>query len=139
MKKALFAFVMTVNLCVALAIAPVHAQSRDALVVNVPFAFNVGQQTLPAGKYTLVRGSSILSPGVWTIRGEDAHAMLLANPGNDETGQVDPKLIFNRYGDTRFLATISAPSGRDYTVPRSHAERVASRSTAHETIAVLAK
>jgi hypothetical protein len=138
MKRHLFALVVMANLCFAAAAMPVRAQSADKLVVRVPFAFNIGKQAFPAGEYTLKRGQAILSPDTWTIEGEGSHAMLLANPGGD-SGASDPKLVFNRYGDMHFLSAISGPSGRDYRLPTSHAERQARRNAANETVAVVAK
>ena len=74
---------------------------------QIPFAFNVGEQTLPAGMYEVRR------------LGDDPHLLRIQNVGDRRdvalfiTGLLDEgdsirqsQLVFHRYGDIYFLAKI---------------------------------
>src|SRR5919106_3597137 len=84
-----------------------QAQTAGAqiAVANIPFAFNVGNKTLPAGKYTI----SVLNPTsdrkVLQIRSNNgrASAMIQTNSVIGNTSD-DAKLVFERYGDRYFFA-----------------------------------
>ena len=87
----------------------ISAQAQTAVaqiaVANIPFAFNVGNKTLPAGKYTI----SVLNPTsdrkVLQIRSTNgrASAMIQTNSVVGNTAD-DAKLVFERYGDQYFFA-----------------------------------
>jgi hypothetical protein len=68
---------------------------------RIPFSFNVGSRTLPAGDYTV----KVLNPNsdrsVLQIRSRDGRlsALIHAN-GITSKDQNNAKLVFNRYGDT---------------------------------------
>ena len=87
----------------------ISAQAQTAVtqiaVANIPFAFNVGNKTLPAGKYTI----SVLNPTsdrrVLQIRSTNGRssAMIQTNSVIGNTSD-DAKLVFQRYGDRYFFA-----------------------------------
>jgi hypothetical protein len=72
---------------------------------RIPFSFNVGSRTLPAGDYTV----KVLNPNsdrsVLQIRSRDGRlsALIHAN-GITSKDQDNAKLVFNRYGDTYYFA-----------------------------------
>lgn len=87
--------------------AGVQAQTSSAqrVVANIPFTFNVGDKTLPAGKYAI----TVLNPTsdrkvlqVRSINGR-ASAMILTN-GVIGNLVEDAKLVFHRYDDRYFFA-----------------------------------
>lgn len=51
-KVTLSAFAMLL-LVTMLAVAPVHAQTKSQLKASIPFNFQIGNKTLPAGDYTI--------------------------------------------------------------------------------------
>jgi hypothetical protein len=73
--------------------------------VEIPFAFNAAEKTLPAGKYivTIVNPSSDRS--VLQIRSSNGSASVLLQT-TDIIGKenANAKLMFRRYGDQYFLA-----------------------------------
>ena len=82
---------------------PVPAQAQSvALSVNVPFAFHVGNKTLPAGTYTVLRQGEAIQ-----ISGTNGHnAFVLSNSEPNQTPEMDSQLVFNRYGDDCFLSEV---------------------------------
>lgn len=100
-----------------------HAQyeSQVVLKVRIPFAFNVGTQTFPAGQYSL---RPLLQN---TISLRDQAGQVLTNI---ETNSVEAskapttvKLLFNEYGGQYYLAQIwQAGDGIGREVVRSSTE-----------------
>ena len=96
-----------------------QASPSAVLEANVPFAFVVNGQTMPAGKYTVERDATSYS--VVLIRGEHKnHAVVLAdtrpNAASDPAG-ARPALTFKRDGDHYRLTGIwqSQHDGWDVT------------------------
>ena len=78
-----------------------------ALKADIPFAFTVGDQPLPAGEYTI---SSPLS-GVLRVSNDQTHdaATITTSHGNHDAG-TNSKLLFNRYGNRYFLHRVFCPA-----------------------------
>ena len=99
-------FILTVG-----AVATASAQLPGTrMSAQIPFAFSVGDQTLPAGMYELRR------------LGDDPYLLLIQNVDDrrdvaifstdllDEGNSIrQSKLVFHRYGDIYFLAAIMSP------------------------------
>ena len=85
-----------------------QAYPLTVLEANVPFAFVVNGQTLPAGKYRIERDE--LSPSVVVIRGEQlGHATALVGTmpdGGPDPAGSRPALTFKRDGDQYRLASV---------------------------------
>ena len=91
---------------VALCAIAAQAQTNNPkrLVAQIPFAFNAGKTTLPAGKYTI----SVVNPNsdrtVLQIRSVDSHASAMILTNNVNSNPVDSaKLVFERYDDLYFF------------------------------------
>ena len=83
------------------------AQAQDhALIVNVPFAFAVGEKLLPAGTYTVISWM----PGYVKVESSDKRqsATIVGIQSSHDPGTTS-KLIFNEYGDRYFLHRILCP------------------------------
>jgi hypothetical protein len=84
--------------CLGLSVATASAQER--IVANIPFAFEIGHETAPAGTYELVIDGS----GILELRGENVHAGAFASTlpadGHDPDGST-PALVFKR-GETGY-------------------------------------
>jgi hypothetical protein len=81
------------------------ASAQDALIVKVPFAFEVKGRTLPAGQYRVEQEQGLL-----TIRGEHGtrgNVFVLGTPagGHDPSGDT-PVLTFQRYENGYRLASV---------------------------------
>jgi hypothetical protein len=107
MKKQLFGTFAILSLLLALAVVNVQAQTRNRITAHVPFAFQIGDKTLPAGDYSIKR----LSPNALLVQSEDGEVSTIAQaPRSVQRGSaVKPsaeRLIFRQYGDQYFLAEV---------------------------------
>jgi len=105
MKKKAYTLIAMIVFVGALAVAA-HAQtnSRIALIANIPFQFNIGNKTLPAGDYIVRSISDDYSTVVLRIETRDGrtNAMLVTFTvqGKAQRG----RLVFHRYGSQYFFA-----------------------------------
>lgn len=91
-------------LALAAAIVTPSSQAQGtALKANVPFDFVVGDNTMPAGEYTITTPLS----GVIRMVSADGHNVgsVVVLHGSDEARRGS-KLVFLRYGDDYFLHQI---------------------------------
>jgi hypothetical protein len=103
-----------------------QAQTNSPLrvVAQIPFAFNVGKATLPAGKYTI----SVLNPSsdrtVLQFRSDDGRASAIVLTNDEKRSLADnAKLVFERYDDRYFFAEAQmAGEANSFAAVRSKAE-----------------
>ncbi|MBL8190427.1 MAG: hypothetical protein JNK38_20590, partial [Acidobacteria bacterium] len=90
------------------------------VTADIPFDFNVGGKTLPAGKYTVAKGTT---QGLLIIQDSEkgASAGVIAQTS---TANMDGKatLQFRRYGNQYFLASVSDGNNTN-EIPVTKAER----------------
>lgn len=107
--------------------AATASANLDRLVnVHVPFGFTVGQTALPSGDYEVERrGANVL---IFRKLDGSASAAVTTTPIDvDHTAQA--ALVFNKYGETYFLAQARSLNGTvDVKVPQSKAEQRLARS-----------
>lgn len=112
---------LAVSVAVMLVMAvPLSAQysSPGLLKADIPFEFVSGNQTLPAGGYTIkISGSAIGFLG----EGGLVQAATLSNPRLANYKEERPRLVFRQYGNQYFLGRIWTPS-YNVELPKSHAE-----------------
>ncbi|HKR12510.1 MAG TPA: hypothetical protein VJT15_10660 [Pyrinomonadaceae bacterium] len=132
MKRHVRTAIAIMFICGVLAVG-VEAQTFGSQTIraNIPFAFNVGQQRLPAGVYTV----SILNPTsdrtALQIRSADGKAnAIVQTVGASKclagSNLDDAKLVFRRYGDRYFFAEAQlAGDSTSLTATRTRAERSA--------------
>ncbi len=103
------------------------AQSQQ-IRADVPFAFTVGNQLLPAGTYTI----RTKSEGLVAIKNHDKPITVLTLVDRDGAKAPNSgKLMFHRYGDRYFLSEILCGwADMNVTVPRSNAEKSVRRQQA---------
>ena len=106
MKKQAFGIVAVFSLLLVLSSASVQAQSNRNSI-NIPFSFNVGHKTLPAGEYT-VEPTRKDSQNVWLLENKNRHKSVVFTtiPAWASVTQEQTKLVFNRYDDQYFLSQI---------------------------------
>lgn len=85
------------------------AQAQDTVRANVPFAFVVNGQEMPAGHYLIQRDD--LSPSMLLIRGDERHnhaaAFVLTNrDGGQDAAGSRAALTFQRYENTYRLSSV---------------------------------
>lgn len=107
MRKQLFGTLATLSLLFALTIVSAQAQSRSRLTAHVPFDFQVGEKTLPAGDYSVKR----LSQNALLVESTDGEQSAIAPAPRSVEGSATAKpstekLVFRQYGDQYFLAQV---------------------------------
>jgi hypothetical protein len=107
-----------------------RAIAQDAtlhLIANVPFDFQSGSETMPAGRYDIQE----LSNHVLIVRGtnQPRSQFLLASTAETLKPSDQGKLVFHRYGNRYFLYQIWSPGNPSgFELSKSHAEKEAVRA-----------
>jgi hypothetical protein len=137
MKKQ--AFALAVGLLVSMGAAGVCYAQRPALGANIPFAFQVGDKTLPAGEYR-VQSMSTGSGEVQLIRQKDGDALMVVSTMavDPKDGKSEPQLIFNHYGNSYFLSQIWDGVGQGRELSKSKREKEAALGQVRTEVALLA-
>ncbi|HEV7857865.1 MAG TPA: hypothetical protein VGO91_04485 [Pyrinomonadaceae bacterium] len=103
----------------------VFAQSERGTIVNIPFAFNVGEKTLPAGDYR-IQPYRRDTDKVWLIQNQEQHAgtFVMTIPVRSNTTRDEGQMIFHRYGEQYFLSQVWTPcTSTGVELPVSRQER----------------
>ena len=102
-------FTITLALMMFMAVLTITAQAQASgsqkINAHIPFAFNVGRTSLPAGEYTI----TVLNPNsdrkVLQIRSADGKSSALIQTNElSANAPEQTKLVFNRYGNRYFFA-----------------------------------
>ena len=137
-KQALKTFTM-LSLLLILTAVSVAAQSERNRFRNIPFSFNVGGKTFPAGEY-IVGPNRKDYDKVWLVQSLDGHtsALIATISVRASETQEKTKLVFHKYGDQYFLSqiwTAGGNSGRELILPRQ--ERELAKSIEREKIVLI--
>jgi hypothetical protein len=105
------------------------AQSSYGVRANVPFDFNVGDKTLPAGKITAREMSA--SSGALAISNLDKrqHAIRIAHGVSSSNQNGPAKLVFRKYGNRYYLTQVWIPGYNGMEFQKSKTERALERET----------
>ena len=123
-------------LAAAIAAGPSYAQHLS-LKGNIPFAFQVGNKTMPAGDYWVEPMSS--GDGyLRLIRSADSSAAAIATtiPVDAKNGKSEPVLVFHKYGNTCFLAEIWTGDAQGRKLLKSEREKELLRETRGSEVSV---
>ncbi|HWY06291.1 MAG TPA: hypothetical protein VNY24_05490 [Candidatus Acidoferrales bacterium] len=130
------------TLIFAMSFWPTRAQAQiiGNLQAEIPFQFNVGNTTLPAGSYLIhhLEGNDLM---VMEIRSNDGTLSALFNVESAEAKSAPEKteLIFNKYGDRYFLSELFDEGNADGNrLPPSRDEKKASKETGADVAHVAA-
>ena len=127
MKKKLYSTFAMMSLFIALAITSVQAESRGKLEVNIPFDFNVGSKTLPAGEYSVKR---LTQNSMLVVSADGKQSAIVQTLANAQQGvnekRAAERLVFRQYGNQYFLAQVwMVRDGEGRALNKSDAERKA--------------
>jgi hypothetical protein len=122
---------------IAVCSAPTFAQSSVNLAANVPFAFNIGRKSLPAGDYRIYGQSGSPNLTVRTAEGSAVEIILTSNASRLNPPKQS-KLVFRVYGQRNYLAGIwTADEGSGRELPKTAAEKESERAGIPMQVAVL--
>ena len=119
--NALRTLVMLALVLATTAATSVASESR--VTFHIPFAFAVGDRTLPAGTYAV----QALLPrclSLTGVEGDEQAATVMTTSVDSDRAETRGRLVFRRYGDRLFLTQAWMP-GREVglKLPPSAAER----------------
>jgi hypothetical protein len=101
MKSKFYGALAMLAAALVLSVPFVQAQSVKA---DVPFAFSLQGQSMPAGNYSIIAVSDQVLE-VWNL--DSRHGQLLAKQMSVQSSKDQgPKLVFHKYGDQYFLSQI---------------------------------
>ena len=105
------------------------AQSTFGVRANVPFDFNVGDKTLPAGR--IIAREMSASSGALAISNLDKrqHAIRIAHGVSSSNQNGRAKLVFRKYGSRYYLTQVWIPGYNGMEFQKSKTERALERET----------
>lgn len=112
-----------------LAVVSVQAQSKGKIAVTVPFEFQIGSKTLPAGNYNV----KPLSQNSMLLQSEDGQQRAIVVTNNRVQADANEKaaqerLVFHQYGNKYFLSQVWMVRGGDgRELNKTDAERQAAK------------
>jgi hypothetical protein len=120
----------------------VAAADSELLKVNVPFTFQVGKATLPAGEYIveIQRASNASALGsALVVRTSDGKTYQMVSSRAARGVNDRAMLTFNKYSNTYFLAHVDS-YGIGCELSKSKAEKeIAAKARAFEAVSVTAE
>jgi hypothetical protein len=132
MRNKLYHILSIGGILILLGAASAFAQSTVALKASIPFSFKVHEAILPAGDYTITFFRNENWGGVVWLKNADTKIRIKAfvMDGTHKRLQDHAYLVFNSYGDQKFLSQIwSASANAGTELPKFAAEREAVRSS----------
>ncbi len=115
----------------------IFAQETVSMKARVPFAFRMGDETLPSGTYLIQASGSLIT--LRTEAGKAVAVSFLSIPESRNKPESNGKLLFNRYGNECFLESVWGPdslSGR--SLPKTQREKeLASRAAGTVQVATV--
>lgn len=104
MKKR--AFVMAGFLALSIMAVTQVALAQDSIVVSIPFEFVAGKTTLPPGEYIVRAPAGRHTVFLINSTIPKSSIVLVTMPAQSRDPQSTSKLVFNCYGDRRFLSQV---------------------------------
>jgi hypothetical protein len=136
MKKTAYTLIALLVLVGSMAVAA-HAQNNGRrLVATIPFQFNVGDKTLPAGEYTVAQINPSSDRAVLQLRSKDGSSAMIQMNTVIGRAPEQAKLVFNRYGNQHYFAAAWIDGDANgLQAQKSSAERATQRELAALTVA----
>jgi hypothetical protein len=130
-KQAYTVFAMIVLVGSMAVAAQAQTSGRTQLIANIPFEFNVGNKTMPAGEYTASQVNPASDHAVLQLRSRNGSSAMVQMGSVIGKAQEGAKLIFNRYGNQYFFAQAWVDGDNTgLQAPKSRAERATKREMA---------
>jgi hypothetical protein len=131
MKRQAYLVVTLIMLTTVIGLSTAKAQTITSLnlVADIPFAFNIGDKTMPAGEYTVQCMNPSSPTKVLQVRSKNGRDSVMVRT-NSVIGKIanNARLVFYHYGDQYFFAQAWLPADNiGMQAPRSRAEKELAR------------
>jgi hypothetical protein len=125
MRKHVCESLLALSLLVSMlaAAAPASAKTSNDMRAQVPFDFYVGGQLIPAGDCAVAWVNSDESGLRIAGLGGRQVIMTLSTAEGARDRMARPRLVFHKYGDQYFLASVWGANGDGRKLPESKRER----------------
>ena len=130
MKKNIINFAVTLFFLLTLGAVTSRAQtSTNQFKSYIPFQFNIGEQTPPAGEYRIERINRLTSLEILVIRNAATGRSMFVTASSTEGKREEmTQLVFHRYGEISYLAQLKGVEPNlDLKLFESRAERALKR------------
>ena len=130
---------ITICLLLTAAVFAQMTSSQQLMKVNIPFAFGVQDQSLPAGQYLVLTVTPERSIRLTSADGKHS-AIVNTLPNYAKEPSANSRLVFHRYGNEYFLAQVWTAGQNVARNPLSSkkAMEIASSGGKPETLTVIA-
>ena len=107
------------------------AISDELVQAHIPFSFHIANTTLPPGDY-VIKSTQGMDRSLLEIRKDDGQAVMffLTDPADASTRVDTARLVFDQYGQERFLHAILIPGDTGNQLRVSTQESEAALATA---------
>src|SRR6266852_9604886 len=129
-KKKYATILVTIICFLGLGVAA-KAQTRNEIVVTLPFEFVISGKTLPAGTYTVSRFSDDKFDGVILSNRESGKSVFVHPTEVENTSADKPQVSFERVGEQHFLTRIQTAHDV-YNIPVSRSEILEAAARPHD-------
>ncbi|HEY0321645.1 MAG TPA: hypothetical protein VGC66_11850 [Pyrinomonadaceae bacterium] len=126
MKSVILKSFTMLMLTMALAAVTAQAQSANQMKASIPFRFIIGNQTLPAGEYTVRYVNQDSGKNALLFKSTDGRTSRIVRMNTTQSGEARMKasLVFNQYGDSYFLSEVWTGTDQyGLSLPKSRTER----------------
>ena len=114
------------------------AMAQVKVTFTMSSSFYGGNAKLPPGTYTLRQMQD--EPNLFTLENSTGtHSVMLEGRQSSKTTTGNPKILFNRYGQTDYLEAVETSTGNSVDIESSVAEKLAAKKGAPEPHTVPAK
>jgi hypothetical protein len=147
MKREILKSIALLMLTLALAAVTAQAQSANQMKADIPFRFVIGNQTLPAGEYTIRYVNQDSGKTALLFKSRDGRTSRIVNMMTTQRSEPAEmtSIVFNQYGESYFLSEVwTSASSYGLALPKSSAERrlkdgdLAQNSARRVTVALIA-
>ncbi len=114
MKNQIIKSIVVVSFVMLFVAVSANAQTSNGMVAKIPFDFYVKNQKFAAGEYVIERATPNSFSASVIIRQKDGAksriVMMLPLDVDGNLSEIQPNLIFNRYGSDYFLSEVRNPA-----------------------------
>ena len=118
------------------ALVPAASHAQQATQARIPFAFQAGDKTMPAGEYQ-IRRALPSSKAVLQIRRTDSSAAMFVLTDPTDNRSNDAELIFHCYSNECFLSEVRTGHGQGLKLAVSRGEKEVSHANGLNELAVV--